>query len=240
MYFFYVRHGQPIYSPDSLTEHGKKQAEALSERFAYCGLDRIYSSSSTRAVMTAQPTADKLGLEIHQLPFAHEDIVWREFAFTMSNGVYTWCFYDKEMLEQFNKPEIRNLGDNWLDHPLFNNGKGKYREGFERIRKASDAFFEELGFIKDRENHRFIVKEKKYEKVAFFAHAGFSMEFLSDILDIPYPLYCTRYENPTHSGVTVIYFPDDGQYCVPKVLEYSNDSHLYKAGLEPFHYKEKF
>ena len=36
MLLFYVRHGDPIYSPDSLTEQGQLQAEALVERMKLC------------------------------------------------------------------------------------------------------------------------------------------------------------------------------------------------------------
>ena len=50
MLIFYVRHGEPIYQPDSLTEHGKKQASALVQRMIECNPDRIFSSSSNRAI----------------------------------------------------------------------------------------------------------------------------------------------------------------------------------------------
>ena len=56
MIFYYVRHGDPIYDPDSLTELGHKQAAALAKRFTLTGLDEIYSSTSMRARMTAEPT----------------------------------------------------------------------------------------------------------------------------------------------------------------------------------------
>ncbi|MBO6263170.1 MAG: histidine phosphatase family protein [Clostridia bacterium] len=44
MILYYIRHGDPIYDPDSLTELGHKQAEALANRFALYGLDEIYCS----------------------------------------------------------------------------------------------------------------------------------------------------------------------------------------------------
>ena len=62
MIFYYVRHGDPIYDPDSLTDLGHKQAAALAKRFALYGLDEVYSSPSTRAMQTAQPTCEALGL----------------------------------------------------------------------------------------------------------------------------------------------------------------------------------
>ena len=49
MLLFYVRHGDPIYNPDSLTPLGERQAEAIARRLALYGIDKIYSSTSTRA-----------------------------------------------------------------------------------------------------------------------------------------------------------------------------------------------
>ena len=56
MLFYYVRHGDPIYNPDSLTEFGHAQAEALAKRLSILGFDKIYASSSNRARQTAEPT----------------------------------------------------------------------------------------------------------------------------------------------------------------------------------------
>ena len=42
MLLFYVRHGDPIYKPDSLTELGKNQAEALVSRMKEYNPDKIY------------------------------------------------------------------------------------------------------------------------------------------------------------------------------------------------------
>ena len=55
MLLYYVRHGDPIYDPDSLTPLGARQAEAVAKRLARYGLDEIYVSSSQRAKDTAKP-----------------------------------------------------------------------------------------------------------------------------------------------------------------------------------------
>mgnify|MGYP002514795605 CR=1 FL=1 len=60
MLFYYIRHGDPIYDPDSLTSLGERQAEAIAKRLAIYGLDRIYASSSNRAILTAKPTCELL------------------------------------------------------------------------------------------------------------------------------------------------------------------------------------
>lgn len=41
MILYYIRHGDPIYVPDSLTPLGVEQANALAKRFQVLGLDEI-------------------------------------------------------------------------------------------------------------------------------------------------------------------------------------------------------
>ena len=67
-------------------------------------------------------------------------------------------------------------------------------------------------------------------RIAFFAHQGIGLAFLSHVLDIPYPLFSTRFDFG-HSSVTVIEFKDIGGFVFPKVLQLSNDSHLFKSGI---------
>ena len=41
MLFIYIRHGEPIYEPDDLTELGRLQAEAVAKRLAEIGVDKF-------------------------------------------------------------------------------------------------------------------------------------------------------------------------------------------------------
>lgn len=61
MIFYYIRHGQPNYEINCLTETGKKQALLLSRRPDLRDVDAVFSSPSRRAVQTAMPTANMLG-----------------------------------------------------------------------------------------------------------------------------------------------------------------------------------
>ena len=61
MILFYVRHRDPVYDPDSLTPLGVRQSEALAKRLALYGVDRIYSSTSNRAIQTTKPTRTDWG-----------------------------------------------------------------------------------------------------------------------------------------------------------------------------------
>ena len=49
-----IRHGDPDYTTDSLTEKGLIQAEAVGKRMFDAGIDRIFSSPMGRASMSAR------------------------------------------------------------------------------------------------------------------------------------------------------------------------------------------
>ena len=230
MIFYYVRHGDPIYDPDSLTELGHKQAAALAKRFSLYGLDEIYASTSMRAQQTAEPTCVALNKEKTLLDWTNEGHAWWEFTVDKGNGKREWAFCDNEYRQILNQPEVLALGCKWYNHPLLENTS--FKKGIERISKEADEFFLSLGIEHDRENRRYRVvnPSEKERRVAFFAHAGFGMAFLSCLLDIPYPYLMARMDL-SHSSVTVIYFDENQDVIYPRVLQWANDSHLYKEGI---------
>ena len=224
MILYYVRHGEPIYVPDSLTEYGRQQASALSKRFARLGVDEIYCSSSVRAKLTAEPTAKLFNINPVELDWAHENKAWDDFA-VEQDGRCFWSFHQSKYVEKFASKQVRDLGQNWTDYEFFK--ATNFKRGVERINKETDAFMLSLGFLHDREKGGYEVVKPNNKKIAFFAHQGFGLAFLSSLLDIPYPMVCTNFDMG-HSGVTVIYFSENSQMSYPRVLQLSNDSHLYK------------
>ena len=232
MILYYVRHGDPIYDPDSLTELGHKQAAALAKRFTLYGLDEVYSSPSIRAMQTAQPTCEALGLKMKICDWADEAKAGAETGLIDENGKWNWSFAVKEMAEKFNNPSVRALGMDWYKHEYF---KGlPFEKGMQRIYDAVDEFLLGLGYQHDRENYCYKKVGKSPDKVALFAHGGAGAMIMSAILDIPYPQFSTR-TALGHTGVSVFGFGtgawgDEGK-VYPQLLQYSNDSHLYKENL---------
>jgi broad specificity phosphatase PhoE len=132
------------------------------------------------------------------------------------------------MVQRFNTPAVRNLGDRWYEHPDF--ARYSFSAGIRRINEAVDGFLLSLGLRHDRKNSRYEVVGEVPERVALFAHQGFGMLFFSSLLDIPYPFFCTHFDFG-HSSMTVVNFERQGAYIYPKVLQLSNDSHLYREGI---------
>lgn len=229
MFLFYVRHGDPIYNPDSLTPLGTRQAEAVAKRLALYGIDEIYSSTSNRAIQTAQPTCEILKKQATLLDFANESHAWRDLTIEKEDkSGKIWLFHNPKTVDLFNSKEIRDLGDRWFDHPEF--ADYDYEKGIGRIYDEADKFLGDLGYEHIRYSGKYRVKESNEKRIALFAHQGFGLAFLSCLLDIPYPIFSTHFDM-THTGVTVVHFPEKDGYTVPKVLTLSSDSHLYKEGL---------
>ncbi len=228
MLLYYIRHGDPIYDPDSLTPLGQEQAKALAKRLLLHGVDKVYASPSNRAMQTARPICDLLRKEITVCPWADEGLAARDFMVPHEKHGYTWCFYDPALTALFNSPAIRALDKKWYEHPDL--ARYRFAEGVRRVDEAVDAFFLELGLRHDRENNRYEIVTPNHDRVALFAHQGFGMCFFSSMLDIPYPQFCSHFDFG-HSSMSVIHFTELGGYVYPKVLQVSNDSHLYREGI---------
>ncbi len=235
MLLYYLRHGDPIYNPNSLTPLGKRQAEALGRRLAQHGLNRIYVSSSERAKETARPVCELLHMEYTVLDWTNEDHVWEEFAVENEDGSLDFPAGVEKCEHLMATHEMQKLGRDWGQHPAF---KGtKLETAPFRVARLADEFLASLGYEHDWERGGYNCMRVNRERVALFAHYGFGMAFLSSVMDIPYPVFCTRFDIG-HSGMTVIYFPEKEGFVIPRVLQFSNDSHLYREGLPTFHNNE--
>ena len=225
MILFYIRHGDPLYQPDTLTPLGERQAESVAKRLALHGIDRIYSSTSNRAMLTAKPTGELTKIHIEELDFANECYAWEDFH-VERDGKQDWVFQDREFRALFSDPSVLGLGYRWYEHPKFH----FLKNGMDRVYNETFAFFKSLGYEHVRDTGRYEVYRSNNERIAFFAHAGFGMAFLSVVLDIPYPIVANHFDM-CHTGITAIEFAEEDRYAVPRLLTLSSDEHLYMDGL---------
>lgn len=232
MLLFYLRHGDPIYDPDSLTELGKHQAEALGKRLALYGVDRVYASTSQRAISTARPLCEMIKKEMTLLDFCNEKYAGRDFDSTDSAGRHWFAFMNPELAEILVSDEVRALDKRWYEHPQL--AKYNFGKGVRRVDLETDRLLTELGYEHDRAKNMYRATRPNEDRIALFAHAGFGMAFLSSVLDIPYPQFSKHFDM-CHSGMTVIDFENTGEWVIPRILTLSSDSHIYREGLPTFY-----
>ena len=226
MILYVVRHGDPDYENDSLTELGKLQASSLAKRFSVHGLDRVYTSPLGRAKMTAEPTCLALGITPRVLDWISEDAAFENLSVARPEGGRTWSFGSCRNTEYLDA--AKSLGERWYEaYPFCNCNNAK--EGAERIRRGSDELLKELGYERDGGVYRII--RPNDERVAVFCHYGSGTTWLSHLLSISPPLFWGTFLI-NHSSISVIRFPNDKEgFIIPMCLALSDCSHLYEAGL---------
>ena len=230
MLLFFVRHGDPTYDPDALTPLGFRQAEAVGKRLALYGLDEIYASSAIRAIQTATPAAEMTKKEIQVLDWANEHYAWLDLSIPdPDTGMPNWGFLNPEVIDLFLSPEMTALGQDWISHPFFSGTR--FGSGYTRIKTEAFSFLESQGFAFDESRGMYrVLQPANDRRVAFFAHQGFGLAFLSAVLGVPYPRFCTSFDF-SYTGLTVLEFRTGREYTPAKMLTLGNDGHLYREGL---------
>ena len=200
---------EPIYEPDDLTELGRLQAEAVAKRLAEIGVDKIYASTSNRAIQTAVPTAKLLGKEITLLDFANESHPWENLTIKTPFGKKTWLYQAQETIDLFYTKEIADLGFDWYLHPKIY--KASFPEEMKRIQTENNAFFASLGYQ--------ALGNGKYRVIGtmtiMWPCLPIRVLLLSLLLNIPYPYFCTRFEIG-HAEITLIEFKNVADSGIPK------------------------
>ena len=238
MLLFYIRHGEPVYDPDSLTPLGRRQAESVAHRLCLFGIDRVFTSTSDRAIETARPLSEMLKITPEPpLDWMNENKVWPELSVEFAPGRRHWCYDDDACLAEFAKPEIRAMGDRWAEAPLFAGRHPSFGPAVRKMRREADDLLATLGYRRDPERCEYRVERDNPGRIALFAHEGAGLLFLSTILGIPYPFFAPAFAMG-HTGMTVVEFRARGGVCTPRVLQFSSDSHLYRDGL-PLNYQNR-
>ena len=223
MRILFVRHGNPNYELDVLTELGHKQAEACAERLRTEGIEKIFSSTCGRALETAAHTAEKYGLDVVHCDFIRE-ISWASKDGTpiFQNG-HPW-FCSMEYVK-----ENRSLIDpDWENDPLYS--KSNTPDSFRKVAAGLDGWMESLGY--KREGYYYRVVEKKYNTVAMFCHGGAFAAAFSHLFNLPAP-FAFRCVPLNQTGVVEITLGDEVGELVPVQLGTSYGiSHLRKEGIE--------
>lgn len=228
MLLYIIRHGDPDYKTDTLTERGWTQAEAVAKRMADSKINVVYSSPLGRAKQTAEPTCRLLGLPCNIEEWTHE--VHSERLTTYPDG-------KPKSVTLLQNTLLRENGE--IDVPFERTFETKalresqMESAYTYIRDSGREFLERLGYKEENGVYR-IIKPNE-DRVALFCHAVFTRTWLSHLLHIPMHIMWSSFA-PTHSGVTVIHFKnnEDG-FTAPKCLCFSDMSHLYSEKLDMIH-----
>ncbi len=175
MKLLFVRHGDPDYEHDSLTEKGFREAEYLSERLEKLENVRgCYVSPLGRAKATARPTLKKTGWAWEEMPWLQEfpPRILRPDVPDRRSIAWDWLPQDWTADERFYDK------DRWSDHPVM--AEAGVRTEYDRVCAGLDAVLARHGYR--REGNLYRAERPNDGTLVFFCHFGVTCVMLAHLL----------------------------------------------------------
>lgn len=196
MRLLFIRHADPDYTVDGLTDKGDREAQILAGHISSLGIDDVYVSPLGRARITADHSLKELGLEAETLDWLREfpALFDPECASEATKKAY---INELRMDGQTGKYKKRIVWDilpsYYADHPeLFDvNGwrssdiarSSNVVDVYDNIAGSFDAFLKENGYERKNSNI-YAVSKSNAKTIAFFCHFGITCVLLSRLWNV--------------------------------------------------------
>ena len=224
MKLYIMRHGDPDYARDALTERGKREAELLAERAAGMHIDAFYVSPLGRARETAEATLRRLGAEAETLEWL------REFAPVRMDPdkgrpsvVWDWlparwtvepAYYDREA---------------WQHTPVMEEAGVPAENAM--VCAGLDALLEKHGYR--REGNLYRADRPNRDRIALYCHFGVECVILGRLLGIS-PMTLWHGTCALTTSVTTLVTEERREgFAYFRMCGFGDVSHLTAAGAEP-------
>ena len=219
-----IRHGDPDYTIDSLTEKGHREAELLAGRIAPIDIAAYYVSPLGRAQATAGYTLNKCGRTAKTLDWLREfdrNLIigpdgQRRIAWDMLPQDWTAVheYYDK---------------DRWTDVPVMS--EADMKNGIAYVQNGLDELLSDHGY--ERNGNFYNAVRPNNDTIALFCHFGVECVMLGHLLGIsPMVLWHGFMAAPT--SVTTICTEERREgIAYFRVTAFGDISHLNNSGEPP-------
>lgn len=213
-----IRHAEPDYPNNTLTDKGFVEAEYLSDKLMNSNITHIYSSPLNRAVLTAKPTAEKINKEIKICDWLTE---FQGKINLNDEERIPWNMFPRIWQEE---SEIFNI-KTFKESSLYSSDN--MPEKYDYVIENFDKLLESHGA--KREN--IIYKgENNNDTIAIFCHFGLGMVLASHLTGIsPVLLWQTMFL-PTSSVTEFVTEERVKGEFIFKCKQMGDTSHLYIKG----------
>lgn len=217
-----VRHADPDYAHDSITEKGEREARLLAERLAKTEFAAVYCSPLGRAQKTASYYLQKTGNKAIILPWL------REFEGTVTvDGKREICW---DRLPAYWTPiDDYYSYDNWLNVALMK--KGDVKRPYQKVQQGIDSLMAQHGYV--HSGRLYDAVKPNGDKILLFCHFGVEAAMLSHIFSVsPMILWHNFVALPT-SVTRLASVERERGIAIFNAIQFGDLSHLYAGGEEP-------
>lgn len=219
-----IRHGEPDYSIDSLTEKGWFEAELLSRRLIKCNIDDFYCSPLGRAKDTAKPTMQKLKREPVILPWLREFEGQIISPYSGNNRIP----FDLAPLLWANEPKYYDRCK-WMETELMKSGN--VAELHQQTLTGIDELLGRYG-VKHEGMLYHCDNNKEDVTIALFCHFALGSIIISYLTGISPVLFWHSFFLPPSSVSTLVTESDRSGVSHFRCVQIGDTSHLYAADEE--------
>lgn len=221
-----IRHGDPDYEKDSLTEKGWREAALLAERISKLDVAAFYVSTLGRAKDTASLTLKKMGRTAEECGWLRE--FWPGIRRPDMAGARETLAWDW-LPEDWTADPAYFRRESWAETEIMR--AGRVREAYDTVIRNFDAVLAGHGYVREGEYYR--VERANKDTIVFFCHFGLECVLLSRLMNVS-PMILWHHTCAAPASVTTVVTEERRRdKAVFRVSAFGDISHLYLAGEEP-------
>ena len=226
-----IRHGDPDYEKDSLTEKGWKEAALLADRMARIPVSQYFVSTMGRASDTAFLTLQKTGAKAVYCDWLREFSPRIDRPDRTDRQTISWDWLPQDWTEV----DSFYSRDSWHEHPVFR--AAGVHEQYTLVTKEFDKVLAANGY--ERNGRLYKAVRPNRDVLAFFCHFGLECVLLSHLMNVS-PMVLWHHTCAAPTAVTSVYTEERREGTAIFRMNYFGDiSHLY-AGGEPASFSARF
>lgn len=228
MKLIFIRHGDPDYEKDSLTECGIKEAKLLSRRLKDMKIDYCYESPLGRAQLTAKLGLEGSGITPVTCDWLKEFTVRIDRPDCAAEGRKSWVCWDWIPKDWLTRPELFGV-DTWYKDSIMDGGKvGEY---YNEVCDSFDRLLAEHGYVRDGLWYR--AEKPNNDTLVFFCHFGVTCVLLSHLMNCSPMILWQGISTAPTSLTTVISEERREGTAIFRASSIGDVTHLYMAGEQP-------
>ncbi|MBD5528221.1 MAG: histidine phosphatase family protein [Lachnospiraceae bacterium] len=232
-----IRHGEPDYEHDTLTEKGWREAALLADRISRLDVKEFYVSPLGRAKATASLTLEKMGRTAVECPWLREFAPQIMRPDVPDHTMISWDWLPQDWTEvdefyrrdQWSTPPV--MREAVATDPVTGEQRVGIQEEYDWVVRGFDSILAEHGY--QRKGGFYRTRQSNQDTLVFFCHFGVECVLLSHLLGIsPMVLWHGTVAAPT--SVTILYTEERRRSRVSfRMACFGDISHLYEAEEEP-------